>query len=72
MADSDWLDEWLAGVADGRSTMSQRALSSIERHGGLAAAVAAAEAHKVHLVQLTDDKGRALVAASRHPFTALC
>jgi len=39
---------------------------------GLPAAIAAAEARDLHLVELTDDKGKLLVAASRHPFSALC
>jgi hypothetical protein len=35
--------------------MSQRALSSIDAHGGLTAAVKAARKQGVHLVRLTDD-----------------
>jgi hypothetical protein len=38
----------------------------------LAAAIATAQVRGVHLVELTDDKGVLLVAASRHPFTSLC
>lgn len=67
-----WLAKWLDGVRDGSATMSQRARSSIEQNGGLRAAIAAATARGVHLVELTDDKGNQLVAASRHQFTTLC
>ena len=41
-------------------------------HGGLDAVIKAARAKGVHLVQLTDDKGDVLVAASRDPFETLC
>ena len=70
--DEDWLDVWLSAVADGSATMSQRAMTSIEARGGINAAIAVAKAKRVHLVQLTDDKGKLLVAASREPFTTLC
>jgi len=68
----DWMDEWLAAVAAGERTMSQRALSVVEKHGGLARAVAAARLKRVHLLQLTDDTGAELIAASFHPFRVLC
>ena len=67
-----WIEKWLDAVEDGRATMSQRTVSSIEAHGGLQAAVDAARLKGVHLVKLTDDKGNVLVAASLHPFEALC
>lgn len=70
--DNRWIEAWLDGVVGGKSTMSQRVMSSIESHGGLEPVVAAARARGVHLVQLTDDHGRALVAASLHPFHVLC
>lgn len=70
--DNAWLASWLDAVQDGRATMSQRARSSIDAHGGLKAAVEMARAKGVHLVELTDDKGRLLIAASRHLFTTLC
>lgn len=69
---STWLDSWLDDVASGSATMSQRVLTSIEAHGGLDKAVAAARKRGVHLVLLTDDKGTALVAASQKPFETLC
>jgi len=70
--DEAWLAKWLDAVADGSATMSQRAAASVERHGGIATAVRLAEARGVHLVELTDDKGNRLIAASPHPFRALC
>jgi len=71
-AENGSLAKWLDAVQEGSITMSQRARSAIDKHGGLPAAIAAAEARDVHLVELTDDKGKLLVAASRHPFSALC
>ena len=71
-ADIGWLAKWLDAVQEGSAAMSQRARSAIDEHGGLPAAVAEAEARKVHLVALTDDKGKQIVAASRHPFRPLC
>ncbi|UAK25673.1 hypothetical protein [Sphingomonas nostoxanthinifaciens] len=70
--DKDWVDRWLDAVRDGTATMSQRSRTSIDTHGGLDVAIAAAKARGVHLVQLTDDKGRLLVAASLEPFETLC
>ena len=67
-----WRATWIDAVRDGRATMSQRARSAIDAHGGLAEVVALARASGVHLVELVDDRGRTLVAASRHPFTSLC
>ena len=70
--DFTWVAEWLDAVEAGRLSMSQRTRSSIDAHGGLEAAVAAARARGVHLVQLIDDNGKLLIAASREPFTVLC
>ena len=70
--DAAWMDRWITGVASGTATMSQRALTAIQQHGGLDNAVTLATARGVHLVQLTDDKGNMLVAASLHPFKTLC
>ena len=64
--------EWLDAIADGRLSMSQRQVSWAEKLGGLDARVAAARRRGVHLVQLTDDKGKRLIAASREPFKHLC
>jgi hypothetical protein len=70
--DSDWFAQWLDAVRDGRSAMSQRALAAIDRHGGLNVAIDEARDRALHLVELTDDNGRQLVAASLHPFRTLC
>ena len=68
-----WATEWLAGVADGSNTMSQRKLTSIEKKGGgLEAVKAVAEAMGVHLLLLEDDKGDELIAASVKPFKVVC
>lgn len=67
-----WMEKWLEAVRDGRSTMSQRTMTSIEAHGGVVEAKRQAKKRGVHLVELTDDQGRKLVAASRHEFKTLC
>ena len=67
-----WAEAWLDSVASGEATMSQRAMTTIDARGGLDAVIAAATARGVHLVQLTDDKGKVLIAASREPFVTLC
>ncbi len=71
-ADAQWIAKWIDAVSAGRATMSQRRLSSIEAHGGLEAVISAARSQGVHLVQLTDDQGHVLVAASRERFETLC
>lgn len=63
---------WLDAVADGYGAASHRPVAVIERHGGLDAAIAAAKCRNVHLVELMDDSGKRLVAASRTPFRSLC
>ncbi len=70
--DATWIETWLDNVASGQATMSQRLASSIEAHGGLDHAIAAAKLRGVHLVQVTDDHGKELVAASLNPFKVLC
>ena len=67
-----WIASWLDAVRDGQATMSQRTRSSVDTHGGLDEITKAAMSRGIHLVELTDDKGRTLIAASRHPFKALC
>jgi hypothetical protein len=67
-----WIAKWLDAVQDGRSTMSQRSLNSIEANGGVEMAAREARKRGVHLVELTDDRGRKLVAASNHEFKTLC
>ena len=71
-SDDGWMETWIASVADGRATTSQRSVASVERNGGIGRAVEVARASGVHLVRLTDDERRALIAASLHPFETLC
>ena len=70
--DQPWIEKWLDGVVAGQTTMSQRLMSSIEAHGGLDRVISAARHRGVHLVQLTNDHGAELVAASLNPFRVLC
>lgn len=71
-APDEWARRWLDPVARGTSTMSRRRLSTVEQQGGGVSNVATvARELGVHLLQLTDDEGNALVAASRHPFKVL-
>lgn len=70
--DQAWIGAWLDAVADGYGAVSQRPLRTIERHGGLEAAIAAAKSRNVHLAEMTDETGKRLVAASRLPIRALC
>lgn len=69
---TDALADWLSSVTSGEATMSQRGVRWVEAQGGLDAVIDAAKARGVHLVQLTDDTGKVLIAASLHPFKALC
>lgn len=67
-----WATAWLDAVAAGANTMSQRKLSSIEKHGGLQAIKRLAEERSVHLLLLEDDQGNELIAASTNPFKVIC
>ncbi len=70
---AQWAAEWLDSVADGSNTMSQRKLTSVEKHGGGIEAVKAIAKNKgVHLLLLEDDKGNELIAASTKPFKVVC
>ena len=60
------LEGWLDAVASGRADMSQRGVRWVEAQGGLDLVVAAAKHRGVHLVRLTDDEGKVLIAASLH------
>ena len=68
---TDWTTKWLDGVVDGSSAMSQRKMSSVEKHGGINALKREAKRRGVHLVRLEDDKGNDLIAASLKPFKVL-
>lgn len=52
--------------------MSQRNVRWVNANGGLEKLISVAKGRGVHLVQLTDDKGNELLAASREPFKSLC
>ena len=68
-----WAERWIDSVAEGKATMSQRKLTSIDHHGGgIEVVIAAAQARGVHLLLLIDDQGERLVAASKYPFKVLC
>ncbi len=68
-----WAEEWLEGVADGSKAMSQRKLTSVEKHGGgLEAIKVVAEAKGVHFLVVKDDHGEPLVAASVNLFKVIC
>lgn len=64
--------ESLDSVADGTFTMSQRKLSTIEKWGGIKGIKKLAEKRNVHLLQVEDDKGIELIAASVKPFKITC
>ncbi len=68
--DDAWLAGWLDGI--GPQSMSQRQVASIEKHGGLDVAKREATKRGIHLVELVDDHGVRLVAASKSPFRVIC
>jgi hypothetical protein len=55
--DETWITSWLDSVRDGRASMSQLARSSVDMRGGLDVVRRAVKKRRVHLVELTDDKG---------------
>ncbi len=68
-----WVEGWLKTVQAGLNTMSQRRLSSIEKHGGgLENVKSTAEKMGVHLLLVEDDDGNEIVAASMKPFQVIC
>ena len=71
-ASAQWITAWLDSVADGSNAMSQRSLSSIEKHGGLGAVVVVALERNVHLLLVEGDAGREIVAARKKPFKVIC
>ena len=67
-----WCDEWMSKVADEPASMSQRKLDVVKaKGGGVAVLKRSAKARGVHLLQLTDDRGIELVAASTKSFKVL-
>lgn len=70
---SQWATTWLTPVAGGLNTMSQRKLSSIDKHrGGLDIVKSVAEKLGVHLLLVEDNEGNEVVAASKKPFKVIC
>ncbi len=68
-----WVEAWLKTVAAGLNTMSQRKLSSIEKHAGsLNTVKKIAKSMNVHLLLVEDDEGHEVVAASLKPFKVIC
>lgn len=67
-----WVNDWLDAVVSGEATMSQRSRKSMAKRGVEPAALAQlAKARGVHLLQLTDDRGEVLFAASKNAFQVL-
>jgi len=65
-------EKWIESVAASHAKMTQRNLNWVEANGGITALVEIAKRRGIHLVQLRDDKGNDLLAASPEPFTTLC
>ena len=69
----EWTINWLKTVEAGLNTMSQRKLTSIEKHAGsLENVKRVAESMSVHLLLVEDDEGNEVVAASMKPFKVIC
>ena len=67
-----WCDAWMSKVASEPASMTQRKVDSVKaKGGGVVMLKRSAKAHGVHLVQLTDDRGVVLIAASGKPFKVL-
>jgi len=67
-----WCDNWMDTLAANPASMTQRKLDSVRaKGGGLSVLKRSAKAHGVHLLQITDDRGVELIAASTHPFKIL-
>ena len=70
-SETTWSEAWMLQVANQPTSMTQRKLDVVKARGGIAALKRSAKKHGVHLVQLTDDRGVDLVAASTKPFKVL-
>ncbi len=72
-SNEEWTINWLKTVQAGLNTMSQRKLTSIEKHAGsLEAVKQIAERMGIHLLLVEDDEGNQIVAASMKPFQVIC
>lgn len=67
-----WVSAWLDSVADRPGALSHRSWQKIEKHGGIGPVIAAAANRKMHLVEMIDESGQRVVAASRSPLRPLC
>ncbi len=67
-----WAEDWLRSVADGSNTMSQRKITSIEKHVSLSTVKRIAKRMGIHLLLIEDDKGNELMAASTKPVKVIC
>jgi hypothetical protein len=68
-----WVIAWLQTVEAGLNTMSQRRLTSIEKHAGSLDLVrTVAQRMGVHLLLVEDEEGNEIVAASMKPFKVIC
>ena len=67
-----WATESLSTFSGGLNTMSQRKLSSIEKHeGGLDSVKTIAEKLGVHLLLVEFDEGNEVVVATKKPFRVI-
>ena len=67
-----WCEAWMREVASNPASMTQRKFDVVvSKGGGVSVLKKRAKKHGVHLVQLTDDRGVVLVAASTKPFKVL-
>lgn len=67
-----WVQDWLKSVVNGRNTMSQRRVTSIEKHVSLNTVKRIAKRVGVHLLLVEDDEGNKVLAASTKPFKVIC
>lgn len=67
-----WVEDWLKSVVDGSNTMSQRRVTSIEKHVNLSKVKRIAIRMGIHLLMVEDDEGNKVVAASTKPFKVIC
>lgn len=71
--DHAWVAQWLDDVVDGSKTMSRRTVATvIDKVGSVKALAILARERGVHLLQLEDDRGAVLIAASLKPFKVVC
>lgn len=67
-----WVSAWLDSIVDRPGALSHRAWTKIEKHGGIEPVIAAATHRNIHLVEMIDESGQRVVAASRSPVRPIC